>query len=468
MPDTALPASGAPERQSPLWQESPAAPEFPAEPARQPAAVAHEASASQTPPGAAAAQSQPTPRFADASRLALVAQVLLGLAAVVALATAFEQILGVDLQGRINSGRALQADAAAFNSTIGTLSLLSAGLEVVTGVIFMRWQWQSMVNARYVGAGTSGYGSTRFAMVSWIVPILNFVRPYQFIAELHARLLAPLQSSPGRWLLRAWWTLWLAGGAVGLFVLMLSSAIRAGSADNRLPVIAGQAIVQSLILADAILAIGVVRRIQRLGDARIAAQQGESVAAADLLATTQRRRAAGLPLALAGIGILAVIAPLSVTYAGSNVTPQWAQFTPADSSFTVSMPGSPQETTIPAGSPGSGTLTDDTFRSGENGNLVFIITYYDYPAGELEAMTPASIYSNMDRAIAAGYSIASKSDTTISGLPAHEIHATGSDVAVVARYVVVQNRVYVVEVDAQPAAADSPDVARFLNSFTVR
>jgi hypothetical protein len=410
----------------------------------------------------------PGPHLSSTSRLAIAAQSLLAMAAVLALLTAIVQILGIDLQGRVNTGRALFPDVNAFNKNVQSLTLLALVLQVATALTFLRWQWQSEVNATAVGAGTSAHGSTRSAMVVWFVPIANLFMPFGFIRNLYDRLLAPLPSGSARWLVRAWWTLWIVGDIAGWFVMLLTTGIKADSTAGRIPVIAGQAFIQGLLFADAILAIGVIRAIQRLSDARIAAWQGNDAVASELLGKAQQPRVSRLPMALAALAIVAVTLPMGVVYAGSSAAPSWAVFEPADKAFTVEMPAQPLETKIPAQTTNGVTISGDMFRSGEGGDIVFIVTWYDYPTGTLEALGPSTVYANMDRSLGVLATISSTSDITISGLPAHEIHATQAGLGVIARYLVDGNRVYVIEADYRPALSGSADIARFLDSFALK
>ncbi len=60
-----------------------------------------------------------------------------------------------------------------------------------------------------------------WAIGGYFVPFLNFVRPYRIMAELwdesepDRKALALDDGSAGRWMLPAWWSLWLVGSLVG-------------------------------------------------------------------------------------------------------------------------------------------------------------------------------------------------------------------------------------------------------------
>ena len=424
---------------------------------------------SDLPQEVAAASPSPMPAFSHSGRLAVTAQALIGLAGMLALFTAIHFILGADLQGRLQTGRALQSDADAFNGLTITMGWTALVLELVAGIAFIRWQWRSMVNSIILGANPYATGSPRASVIAWCVPILNLFRPYQFVADLHDRLLAPLESSSGRWLLRLWWTFWLTGTVVSWFVAFgLAQFITAGSTANRLEVMVGEAIVAGLVLADAILAIAVIGQIQRLSDARLVARQGDPNRAIHLIAESQRRQVTHLPFTLAAVAILAIAIPAGLAYAGANTAQEWAQFTPPDGAFMVSMPGKPLEQKTPAQLVGNLEISGDVFRAGVNSNLVFTVTYEDYPTGSLSSIPPATAYNNVTAALEQKFTIDSRTEITIGGKPAYEIKASATNLDVMARFVVVGDRMYIAEADSTPAQANSPDVRRFLDSFTVR
>jgi hypothetical protein len=448
-------APGEPAPAAPATPAAPAAPPAPADPGLVPSSPVWGTTA-------------PAPQISSTSRLAVGAQWLLGIAAVLALVTAIVQIFGVDMQGRVNTGRALLDEINSFNKNIGSLTTLAFVLQIITAITFMRWQWQSEVNATAVGAGISAHGSPRSAVIAWMVPFANFVLPFRFMRNLYDRLLMPLPAGSARWLVRAWWTLWLLGDIAGWFVFSAASGIKADSTDGRIQVIALQALGQGLLFGDAILAIGVVRAIQRLSDARIAAWQGNDAVASELLGRAQRPRETRLPMALAALAVVAVALPTGFAYSGANAAPTWSVFEPSDKAFSVEMPAQPLETKIPATTSNGVSISGDTFRAGEGGDIIFIVTYYDYPAGVLEALSPSSVYANMDRSIGTIATIDSSSDITISGMPAHEVKATQSGTKIIARYLVDGNRVYVIEADYKPAREGSPDIARFLDSFALK
>jgi hypothetical protein len=417
--------------------------------------------------GQVAAYAIPGPRFVSAGRAAKIVQVLLGLAGLLSLVRALYFIYGVNVQGQLITAHALQPDADRYNSALSAMGLLSLGLLLVSGIAFMQWMWRSVKNASILGAG-EGISSPAVAVVAWIVPFYNLIQPYRIMVNLHDRLLYPLQSQPGRWLIRCWWAFWLLGGLVGevaLTSIMGSQTTVTGA--SRLGVMSSEALAAAILAADAVLAIVVVRQIQRLSDARLVAREGDPNRAIELVATSQRRRVTSVPFAVAAVAIIAIAIPTGIVYAQASAPPSWAQFAPSDASFSASMPSQPVETKIPSQVSGQLVISGDTFRSASNENLVFVITYYDYPIGSLSALSTSTIYANMDKADPA-IIVDGETDMTLSGKPAHEIHAHKLAVSVVAIYVVSGDRIYVAEADFTTAQAGSADINRFLSSFSVK
>jgi hypothetical protein len=413
-------------------------------------------------------QPKPAARFKNSRTLAVAAQILIGLSGLLALVTAIHNLMGVEIQGRLNTARALATEADSFNSAMQTLSGLAVLMLIVSAIAFLWWLRRSLINSTVLGTEVSTVGTPLTAIVSWFIPLANLLMPYKFVQDLHDRLLRPLESKSGKWLLRLWWLFWLAGDIAGWVLASMASSIHADSTANRLPVVAGEALSSGLLFADAILAIAVIRQIQRLSDARQVAREGDPNRAIELVAQSQRARVTRLPLALAALAIVALIVPLGATYANASVAPSWVQFEPSDHSFTVLLPVQPLEKKIPMHNSGNFSLSGDSFSAGPGSDLAFAITYYDYPAGSLTGIGTAQAYAGMDKALPTTLTISSTSEIVISGRPAHQVRASNNKFVVLARYVINGDRVYVIEADAGPGQQNSPDIARFMDSFTLK
>ena len=408
-----------------------------------------------------------TPTFVTARRLASIVTVMLAIAGVAALVESIHFLLGVDLQGRINAAQATQADADSFNGVMVALSWTRVGIAVITGIVFMRWLWRSLNNSFHLDCAY-GISSPRMSVVAWFIPLYNLIRPYQIVMDLHDRLLSPLSSKSGRWLIRVWWIFWILGTFFGEAVLFTSrSSGSSPTGIDRLGTMALLGACSALTVADAVLAIAVVRQVQRLSDARELARRGYPMPAIDLVTSSQQSRVTRVPFALAAAAIVVLIVPLGLVYGGASAPPTWVQFQPADKKFTVSMPRTPLEKPIAPYEANGLTISGDIFQAGERGTLAFVVTYYDYPAGVLSSMPSNSVLDNLQSTMGKSVTIQSSSDRSVNGQPAREVKASGSGLQFHVIYCLDGDRVYVVEADYTAAEAASADIDRFLNSFTL-
>ena len=170
--------------------------------------------------------------------------------------------------------------------------------------------------------------------------------------------------------------------------------------------------------------------------------------------------------AIAGVGAYLVLNHPQ-NNGGNNVS--WINYNAPDGSFSVSLPVSPTITDIPASTSNGVTVSGKSFNSRSSSSLVYTITYDDYaPPGALNTVGPTVALDNMQAAMAAKGSVDSSRDTTASSYPAREVRGTVSGVYVRALFVVVNDRVYVVEADAKSSSAlDSSDVNRYFNSLVI-
>jgi hypothetical protein len=406
------------------------------------------------------------PVFHPARRLATIASVLLAVSGVIALVQAIHLLTGVDLQGRINTFHASQADADSYNRMLITLDWVSVGATIVCGLAFMRWLWRSMDNAIRLDAGY-GIESPRMSVIAWFIPIYSQVRPYQIVIDLHDRLLYPLVSSAGRWLIRSWWALWLLGSIAGQIVLMnLLSRTGTPTGSDRLVTMALLAVTAAFRLADAVLAIAVVRQVQRLSDARELAKRGRPNEAIALVTTSQRPRVTRIPAALAAAAVVAFIVPLGVVFSSAAAPQAWVQYQPSDKSFSVSMPGAPMEKPVAPHTVSGMTVSGDVIQSGESGSVAFVLSYFDYPKGSISS-NPTQALKGMQSALASSATIEAISDRSVNGRPGRDITTKILETNVRMIACVDGDRVYVAEADYMASEAGSPDIDRFLDSFTL-
>ena len=407
-----------------------------------------------------------TRTFVSAKGLASIVCALFAVAGLIAVGQAVNQILGVNLQGQLNTAHATQADADSFNGVLTALSWASIGATLICGVAFMRWTWRSLNNGVHLGAG-EGISSPRMSVIAWFIPLFNLVRPYQIVIDLHDRLLAPLSSTSGRWLIKTWWAMWILGSIVGEIVMLNFTSTRGSpTGSDRLVNMAFLVGTSAIRVADSILAIAVVRQVQRLSDARELACRGEPAQAIEHITRSQRARVTRVPAALAAAAIVALVVPLGIVYGGASATRAWVHYEPSDKSFSVSMPGEPLEKPIAPSLQDGMTISGDAFSSGLRGTLAFVITYYDYPTGTLSA-SPTAVLDKLESNVSAGGFVESSFDRSVNGRPGRQLQTTlqGTHIRMIA--CVDGERVYVTEVDYTSAEANSPDINRFLDSFTL-
>jgi hypothetical protein len=172
---------------------------------------------------AAGGPAPPVPPERTARSLAAVAVPLLwALAAVALLATGAETwryvMLLASREGALSADAVAASDALVLAAGVGTILLgLAAGGVVVA------WSLPAAVAA----AGRSGSRpsrSRREIVLGWVVPGWNLVVPGPLLAEIeHGALDRPpdRRPQPSR-LVRAWWVLWVLGGALAVVVLAWS------------------------------------------------------------------------------------------------------------------------------------------------------------------------------------------------------------------------------------------------------
>lgn len=166
-------------------------------------------------------------------------------------------------------------DADSFAAAMSSLSFLGM---VVTAVLWVIWFRRVRLNAEVFAPGTHRFGSG-WAVGSWFTPVVNLWFPKQMANDIY-RASAPggPQSAP-KGLLNSWWVLWIAANAVSVVGdavyrvadRRLGDAVGSDWEDavrllNTSLSISGFA--QLLLLADAVLALLVVRQLTRMQEQR--------------------------------------------------------------------------------------------------------------------------------------------------------------------------------------------------------
>jgi hypothetical protein len=149
----------------------------------------------------------------------------------------------------------------------------------------------------------------------------------------------------------------------------------------------------------------------------------------------------------------------------------WKQFESREGRFVVEFPGTPRPLSSPRPTAKWGTLEQHLFAVELPSNLVFSVSYIDYPKG---AIDKDKIEQLLDDARATVVKLAkgkliSETKVTMNGFPGRVIVFEGANNLVfIAHYYLVNGRLYTALVYGPKAAPDSPPVARFFDSFKIK
>lgn len=115
--------------------------------------------------------------------------------------------------GVVDADRAVELEKAGVR-----LDLIYALVSIPVALLFLRWFYRvyDMANALV----PVEYGRSQ-VFWSWVIPVLNWFRPYQIVMRCLGILLNPTALNRGRRIVRVWWTLWLLKGA-GAFLIRMS------------------------------------------------------------------------------------------------------------------------------------------------------------------------------------------------------------------------------------------------------
>ena len=178
--------------------------------------------------------------------------------------------------GRIHSLRTLTDLLESRNRVIGAAGVLDI-LALVTGVLWLVWQHRAQSNLRALGAADLRF-TPGWAVGWWLIPVANFAMPYLTTREL-LKASDPTagavdwKTRPTGSLLPLWWAAWL--GRAALTGIALSIAGQSSSDVDRLVRQQSFGIAADLAtIAAAILALLVVRRVDRRQRARHGRQTG--------------------------------------------------------------------------------------------------------------------------------------------------------------------------------------------------
>jgi hypothetical protein len=200
---------------------------------------------------------------APRARWATVALALIGLVLAVSL---YHFLDGFGVVELARQGKLTTAIAARFDATTATLSSTYLLLLFASGVTFLAWLSRAVDNVPALGGGRPRV-TPRWAIGWWFVPYVNLVVPYNIVKDLNHRMTTPGTREGGRTIL-AWWLLWIGTGVASLPAL----GVKVHDASSLSTWLGLSMFGHIVSLGAAILAIVVVRQIQRRATALAAAR----------------------------------------------------------------------------------------------------------------------------------------------------------------------------------------------------
>jgi len=111
---------------------------------------------------------------------------------------------------RVHFGQLTPDQLANDDPIQGVVGMLQAGLDFVTGIVFLKWVYRAYRNIQGFGAEGLRF-SPGWAVGYYFVPILNLVRPVQVMSEIWRVSQDPQNwlQRRGSWLIGTWWALFL-------------------------------------------------------------------------------------------------------------------------------------------------------------------------------------------------------------------------------------------------------------------
>lgn len=198
---------------------------------------------------------------------AMAVAVQLGLAAVIVISgwVAVLSVRGLLIVQRIQYGDYDAADeASGLMREITVMPVLYAIAYIAAGALFITWlSW--LRRSDRVAAEAMRYGPG-WAIGGWLIPIVNFFRPYQVLTDLWRGLARPWvphqapHQPPTPTLLRVWWGAFL-GASIGGRLLYATLQGRPSTLTTARTAFTVEIVVDVATMAAAVLAIMVVRAL---------------------------------------------------------------------------------------------------------------------------------------------------------------------------------------------------------------
>jgi hypothetical protein len=221
------------------------------------------------------------PQKTRLGRWPLLAVIGLSVCAVVAAGNVVVQLLEIRLYHAVWSGAEYdESYHAQLTAAMRRLGVVAIAAQALTAAAFITWMYRAHRNLENLGwERLSQY--SRGAIWMWFVPVLNYIAPYQIMAEIWTkslpRDLASQRLPLGGHIAKLWWGCWLASGFIAM-----STAILEGAYDtNEVYVFSCEVWIasQALRIVAAGLAIVMVAAIERNQAARLHEVAAEAASA---------------------------------------------------------------------------------------------------------------------------------------------------------------------------------------------
>jgi hypothetical protein len=166
-------------------------------------------------------------------------------------------------------------------------------------------------------------------------------------------------------------------------------------------------------------------------------------------------------------GIILTLLVINLSGCTSNTSVNFKKFTSTQGDFSVMMPDTPLENTKTIDST-LGPLKLYSFAN-EKDNVAYIVMYSDYPRSGLVNYTANKILDNVRNGGVASSSGVLDYELLISknGYPGREIKISNSNMVIINRFYLVENRLYQVMISTLPDNANLKTNGEFLDSFIV-
>lgn len=206
----------------------------------------------------------PAASYRYRSRLSTLVSVLLAINAAMSLALIGSTISEMDLLERARGGgRFTFEEVAANDQRQAAISAGGVAAFAIAAFAWLLWQHRAHSNLRALGIGGLRF-TPGWAIGWWFVPLANLVRPAQVMSELVRasetpdESVGPVARATPR-IVWIWWVIWVIGGLMTYGIILRSAEDLASLLTRDRLVIASE----GLHAIAAILAIAIVRRVQR-------------------------------------------------------------------------------------------------------------------------------------------------------------------------------------------------------------